>query len=58
MYKLSKDENNHLLDNTVTAIYKRGTEGIKDIINKEGMKYAKRTDTFDRIEINRKVIVL
>ena len=52
MYKLTKDEYNHLLDNAVTATYKRATEGIKDIINKEGIRYAKRADIFDRIEIN------
>ena len=34
MHKLTKDEYNHLLDNAVTATYKRVTEGIKDIINK------------------------
>ena len=39
MYKLTKDEYN--LDNAVTAIYKKATKGIEDIINKEGIKYAK-----------------
>ena len=48
MFKLTKDEYNHL-DNAVTATYKRATEGIEDIMNKEGMK---RADIFDRIEIN------
>ena len=52
MQKLNKDEYNHLLDNAVTSTYIRATEGIEDIINKEGMKYAKRADIFDRIEIN------
>ena len=52
MYKLTKDEYNHLLDNAVTATYKKATKGIEDIINKEGIKYAKRADIFDRIEIN------
>ena len=52
MYKLTKDEYNDLLDNAVTATYKRATERIEDIINKEGMKYTKRADVFDRIEIN------
>ena len=52
MYKLTKDEYNHLLDNAVTATYKIATKGIEDIINKEGIKYAKRGDIFDRIEIN------
>ena len=28
------------------------TDGIEDIINKEGIKYAKRANIFDRIEIN------
>ena len=52
MYKLTKVEYNHLLDNAVTAKYKRSTKAIQDIINKEGIKYAKRTDIFDRIEIS------
>ena len=52
MFKLTKDVCNHLLDNAVTATYKKATKGIEDIINKEGIKYAKRADIFDRIEIN------
>ena len=52
MYKLTKDEYNHLLDNAVTATYKKATKIIEDIINKEGIKYAKRGDIFDIIEIN------
>ena len=52
MYKLTKDECNHLVGNAVTATYKKATKGIKDIINKKDMKYAKRVDIFDRIEIN------
>ena len=42
MYKLTKGEYSHLLDNAVTATYKKATEGIKDIINRKGIKYAKR----------------
>ena len=45
MYKLTKDEYNHLLDNAVTATYKKATKGIKDIINKEDIKYAKQAYT-------------
>ena len=41
MYKLTKDEYSHL-DNAVTATYKKATEGNKDIINRKGIKYAKR----------------
>ena len=51
MYKLTKDDYNHLLDNAVTATYKRATEAIKDVRNKKGIKYEKRADIFDRIEI-------
>ena len=51
MYKLTKDEYNHLLDNAVTATYKKATKGIEDVINKESIKFAKRGDIFDRIEI-------
>ena len=52
MFKLTKDDSNHLLVNAVTATYERATEGIEDIINEEGTKCAKRADIFDRIEIN------
>ena len=57
MYKLTKDEYNHLLDNGVTATYKKATKGIEDITNEEEItskifRYAKRADIFDRIEIN------
>ena len=41
MYKLTKDECSHLLDKAVSATYKKATKGIEDIINKEGIKYAK-----------------
>ena len=52
MYKLTKDDNNHLLDNAVITTYKKATKGIEDIVNKEGIKYAKGADIFDRMEIN------
>ena len=52
MYKLTKDDYNHLLDNVVSATYKKVTKGIEDIINKEGIKYSTQADIFDRIEIN------
>ena len=57
MYKLTKDEYNHLLDNGVTATYKKATKRIEGSINEEGIaskifRYAKRADIFDRIEIN------
>ena len=52
VYKLTKDQYNHLLGNAVTATYKKATKGIKDIINKEGIKHSKRAGIFDRIEIN------
>ena len=52
MYRLTKDEYIHLLDNAVSATYKKATKGIENIINTEDKKYAKRANTFDRIEIN------
>ena len=52
MYKLTKDEYNHLLDNAVSTTYKKVTTGIEDVINKDGIKYATQADIFDRIEIN------
>ena len=52
MYKLTKNEYKHLLDNAVTRTCKKATKGIEGIINKEGIKYAKQGDMFDRIDIN------
>ena len=49
IYKLTKDEYSHLLDNAVTATYKKAMKGIEDIINKEGIQYAKQADIFERI---------
>ena len=52
IYTLTKSKHNHVLDNAVTVTYKKATKAIRDIINKEGIKYAKRVDIIDRIEIN------
>ena len=52
MYKLTKDEYSHILDNAVIATYKKAMKGIEDIIDREGIKFAKRADIFDTIEIN------
>ena len=41
-----------LFVNTVTAIYKKSTKGVEDIINNDSILYAKRVDIFDRIKIN------
>ena len=48
MCKLAKDDYNHLVHNAVTATYKKTKKTIEDIINKEGIKYAKRADICDR----------
>ena len=50
MYKLTKDECNHLLDIIVTASYKKATKGIDDSINEDSKKYAKRADIVDRVD--------
>ena len=55
MYKLTKDEYNHLLNNAVTATCKNATTGIEHITNKEGIKYTNQADIFGR---KVKVIVL
>ena len=52
MYKLTKDEYHHFLDKAVTPTYQKATKGIEDIINKEGIRYTKRADLFDIIEIS------
>ena len=38
-------------NNALTATYKKSTKGIKDIINKENIKYAKQAGIFDKIVI-------
>ena len=38
MYKSTKDEYNHPLDNAVNSAYKRAAQGIEGIINKETIK--------------------
>ena len=50
MYKLAKDECNHLLDIAVTASYKKVTKGIDDSINEDSKMYAKRADILCRID--------
>ena len=50
MYELTKDENNHLLDNAVTATCKKATKGIK-ILQTKKHKVPKQADIFDKIEI-------
>ena len=52
MYKLTKNEYNYPHDDEVTAAYKQQQKEWKDIINKEGINYAKQADIFDRMEIN------
>ena len=49
MYKLTKDQYNHLQSNTVTATCKKATKLVVHSINDEGKKYAKRANIFDRI---------
>ena len=41
-----KQQNN----NPVTAKYKKATKGMEDIINKENIKYAKRSGIIKRIK--------
>ena len=52
MYKLTKDECNHLVDNAVTATYRKGTKETEGNINEESITFAKRADIFNRIKIN------
>ena len=42
MYKSTKDECNHPLDNAVNSAYKRAAQGIEGIINKERIKCTTR----------------
>ena len=54
MYKLSKEEYDHLKINSITSKYKKASEKNKEKIEKAGAKFAKDKGVYDRIEKNGK----
>ena len=52
MYCLSKKQYLNLLQNAITSKYKKTHKHTATNVNNEGVKYAKETNSIDRIEIN------
>ena len=52
MYKLSKDEYNHLKHNAITSTYKKASTKIKDKVDKGGIQIAKKEGVLDRMDKN------
>ena len=50
MYRLTKAEHEKLVNDAVTATYKKTSDGI-DKIDKEGVKIAKEKSILDKMEI-------
>ena len=52
MYRLEKEEYRRLLQNAVTATYKKSNKEIEKGIHCEGIKYTKEANILDKIEVN------
>ena len=52
MHRLDKEEYRHLLQNGVTATYKKSNKETERRINCEGIKYAKEANILDKIRVN------
>ena len=52
MYCLSKKQYLNLLQNAITSKYKKTHKHTATNVNNKGVKYAKETNSIDRIEIN------
>ena len=52
IYRLSKEQYNHVLANSITSTYKKTNSKIKDQINAKGKQLMKNSDTISRMEIN------
>ena len=52
MYRLTKDEHNKLVNNAITATYKKVNSDIKVNINEEGKQIAKKAGVLEKMEIN------
>ena len=54
MYRLSKDQYNMLLNNSITSIYKKSNNNIKKKINISGRNILKDKEVLQRMDINGK----
>ena len=52
MYRISKEQYNHLKDNAITSKYKKVNNKIKVKVDESGMKFAKKADVLSRMEKN------
>ena len=52
MYRLSKDQYNMLLNNSITSIYKKSNNNIKKKINISGRNILKEKEVLQRMDIN------
>ena len=52
IYKTPKEQYEHLLTNAVTASYKKAKPKLAEKINQLGVKFAKKKDVHERMEIN------
>ena len=51
-YRLTKEEYNRLKMNAITASYKKGDTKMKETIDKEGSKFAKKAGVLERMHVN------
>nr|XP_047123016.1 uncharacterized protein LOC124806296 [Hydra vulgaris] len=52
LYKLSKNDYNHLLRNAITSNYKLSNSNVINKVNIEGKRLLKNHEVFDKIDIN------
>ena len=52
LYRLEKEEYEHLLANAITCTYRKARKDAAIKINRGGIKHAKEAKVLDRIEIN------
>ena len=52
MYRLTKGEHEKLVNDAVTATYKKAPKDLKEKIDKEGIKYAKQAKVLDKMVVN------
>ena len=52
MYKLSKDQYNHLKQNAITSTYKKTSSKVKEEIDRNGLEFAKKAGIPERMDIN------
>ena len=52
LYRLTKEQYDQLKMNAITSTYKKGNAKLKEKIDKNGTKYAKKAGVLDRMQIN------